>query len=570
MPEVDNMSNQPLPENLITGYLDNQLSPEERAELEQLLRDNPDSQKWLEQLQADKELVGSLPRFSLDANFVDRVMSDDRVEQVFGKTAAGQVAVAGEDGLHQARSVGASVRSSRMKMIVVAVGSLAALVLIALSVPLLMQPIAKLSATSEAEIAESAGNAEVAKDAERKDNDLAKEAPSEKGLGGNTDLSVAEGLDDSEESELMEPAAKPNSKVQSEIANEIESDDEAMEADELGMQLRITNEPMPSREAARERGAVPTDVPGKLARPSRLSGQENKRLADADLKFELKEASEQTLNRPAALNDVLEIEYRAGSEMRQRFLQTLQKNAISFAATDDRDESNELEESLDVPLRDEDNGAALVMFELTATPSQVAGLIADVQSDAVVTKHSFDIPDSGMPESRMGVLRLAELIDGKKADALGSDMNLNPSIASRAAPAKQGMAETLLRDRDSELAGKDARMQSAPGSERELQLESEAAPLGQGNFAKGRPGKARSSSVSRENLERKTRAVDGGERQLPELSDKSDAYKTGKTDDGQGQVRKYFVLLRAAKEKGAIRNPDVPVRPVPSATGDKK
>ena len=113
-------------------------------------------------------------------------------------------------------------------------------------------------------------------------------------------------------------------------------------------------------------------------------------------------------------------------------------------------------------------------------------------------------------------------------------------------------------------------MQSAPGSERELQLESEAAPLGQGNFAKGRPGKARSSSVSRENLERKTRAVDGGERQLPELSDKSDAYRTGKTDDGQGQVRKYFVLLRAAKEKGAIRNPDVPVRPVPSATGDKK
>lgn len=69
------------PEQLdrLTAYLDGQLSPEERAEVEALLERDPEARKLLDELRRTSELVGSLPRATAPTGFNDRLI--ERLER---------------------------------------------------------------------------------------------------------------------------------------------------------------------------------------------------------------------------------------------------------------------------------------------------------------------------------------------------------------------------------------------------------------------------------------------------------------------------------------------------------
>src|SRR5678815_438946 len=59
----------------ISAYLDGELSPGERAEVEELLKTSSGHQQALEELTAIRESLKSLPSYSLGDKFADRVTS---------------------------------------------------------------------------------------------------------------------------------------------------------------------------------------------------------------------------------------------------------------------------------------------------------------------------------------------------------------------------------------------------------------------------------------------------------------------------------------------------------------
>lgn len=61
-------------DELLSAYLDNELAPEERAEVERMLEENPASRQLLEELKSLRTAVQSLPRESLGQDFSKQVM----------------------------------------------------------------------------------------------------------------------------------------------------------------------------------------------------------------------------------------------------------------------------------------------------------------------------------------------------------------------------------------------------------------------------------------------------------------------------------------------------------------
>lgn len=118
------MSNQPLREDLLSGYLDNQLSLESRAEVEIELARNADLSAQFEIMKQQSLQCASIPKYKLDAGFADRVLSDPRTDEAFS-AMAGRHGIARGDAIY--RSGIHPLRSAA-----IAILSLAALVLITL------------------------------------------------------------------------------------------------------------------------------------------------------------------------------------------------------------------------------------------------------------------------------------------------------------------------------------------------------------------------------------------------------------------------------------------------------
>src|SRR5437868_15044706 len=64
----------PSDEERLSAYFDEELSSDECAEVERLLRDNPAARTWLEQVEDLHAELQSLPKFQLEADFADGVM----------------------------------------------------------------------------------------------------------------------------------------------------------------------------------------------------------------------------------------------------------------------------------------------------------------------------------------------------------------------------------------------------------------------------------------------------------------------------------------------------------------
>ena len=116
------------PENLISAYLDNQLSVEERARFEERLRQDEQLRALTHQLELQSRELRALPKFSLDTGFADRVVNDARLDSVFANASSRQ---------HEAPTRAASrkfseysVEQSKWKYALGAIASLAALLLL--------------------------------------------------------------------------------------------------------------------------------------------------------------------------------------------------------------------------------------------------------------------------------------------------------------------------------------------------------------------------------------------------------------------------------------------------------
>ena len=119
------MTDKPFNEDLISGYLDDQLTPGERAAAESMLRDS-DQQELLSDLASQSEQMGAVPKFDLGDKFAERLLADSRVETVF-ESLQGKPARQLKPELHHS--------TKRFSAAVAAIASLAALVLITLFVP---------------------------------------------------------------------------------------------------------------------------------------------------------------------------------------------------------------------------------------------------------------------------------------------------------------------------------------------------------------------------------------------------------------------------------------------------
>jgi anti-sigma factor RsiW len=82
--------NEPLSEELLSAYLDNELSDVERLRVEQWLADSPSHRRLLDDLQAIRRELQSLPKQSLDAGFSDRVLAAIRERNAGDRPASSQ------------------------------------------------------------------------------------------------------------------------------------------------------------------------------------------------------------------------------------------------------------------------------------------------------------------------------------------------------------------------------------------------------------------------------------------------------------------------------------------------
>ena len=121
------MSNNRNPENLISGYLDDQLTPDERRQVDDMLRDDPVMRELYDSLKTQTASFAALPKFRLGNDFSDRILADKRVSKLFSDA---------DSKPSSADSTSVS-QNLNFKTAIAAIASLAALVLITLFLPLM-------------------------------------------------------------------------------------------------------------------------------------------------------------------------------------------------------------------------------------------------------------------------------------------------------------------------------------------------------------------------------------------------------------------------------------------------
>ena len=68
------MSDASFPEELISAFLDDELSPSERQHVESKLADHPEMRQVLADLQEQSQAIQDLPKYQLGNDFADRLM----------------------------------------------------------------------------------------------------------------------------------------------------------------------------------------------------------------------------------------------------------------------------------------------------------------------------------------------------------------------------------------------------------------------------------------------------------------------------------------------------------------
>ena len=85
--ETMNPSPQEFSDELISAYLDGELSPEEKARVEDLLIDSPEHRRLFEELKALRTTLHSLPSYQLGGDFAKRVLQKAEREMLTGSKA---------------------------------------------------------------------------------------------------------------------------------------------------------------------------------------------------------------------------------------------------------------------------------------------------------------------------------------------------------------------------------------------------------------------------------------------------------------------------------------------------
>ncbi len=121
-------------ENLISAYLDNELGPADRAQAERLIAEDAELACLLETMKAQSSQLKSLPRYKLNPQFASRLMATDAFRDAFAAVATRSQQVA--PGLSGASAIPITNygKSKSWRTASLAIGALAALILVTLTV----------------------------------------------------------------------------------------------------------------------------------------------------------------------------------------------------------------------------------------------------------------------------------------------------------------------------------------------------------------------------------------------------------------------------------------------------
>ncbi len=476
-------------DNRISGYLDDQLTPEERADVEAAMRD-PETQRLLSELSQQSNELKSLPKFSLGQDLSERILSDVRVDAAFDSmNGPGQGSVdVGPQAYPVAKRYGSAVA---------AIVSLAAMVLVAIFLPQTISVQSELAKADDdvADVKVSESLFDKSEPAAILELDVMK-------LDAAKPKDVAAGFDAQSESEGFFRAggkALERSPLQDQTRNEApqkflgEARDAASSKVAPGMQpLGRGNVersmPVLARETADETKGValspqqpgqgqrmralgvekiaeestePIPAEDQLAMPAVKALNEKQKIVGRDF-----------LGVPAlssrGFRDVIEVHYSGGPEMLVEFQKSLSQNSIQFndAAFEELVAGNarvrmanrgfgakqpkrqEGANPSDKAAREKD-----LMFGITATPAQVEKFVEHLNKRASVfslfsTKKQSELT-SQPPMAGKAVFE-GDVVNGGVG---GRNPSQNPS--------QSGRAEVLTRSRISNRA---ASMQDAPGA----------------------------------------------------------------------------------------------------------
>ncbi len=371
------MSDASFSENLISAYLDGELSPEESVHVQRMIEQNPAYAQLLEEFQHQSAAIKQLPRFELDPEFASRVMAHEAFAEA-GRDKPSTVALSSaqpvESGAGRERWVGA----------VASIGALAAMILVIMVLPLFNSPsidprVANLeSSTVESKLNSAAAAAPAAakapgrdREASTKTEPLMSKGDSSKGLSGNFDganLQVTE---------------KAKGTQGDTFGDASQADNRARRSGALpGQQLP----------AGKDGEMSKRDVAGELARSSNNA---NAGMGFGEAAGEDNGATEQMILSEGqadlyALDDsggpfhsvnVMQIDLPTGDTERQRVYDLLQKHQVALPAVK---ESAQQEKELGQA----DLGAPLIYYVL-ADKTQMTGFAMDLSksSSAVIAMY---------------------------------------------------------------------------------------------------------------------------------------------------------------------------------------
>lgn len=371
------MSDASFTENLISAYLDGELSPEESVHVERMIEQNPVYAQLLEEFQHQSAAIKQLPKFELDPEFASRVMAHEAFVET-GRDKPSTVA------LSSAQPVQPSVERERWIGAVASIGALAAMILVIMVLPLFNSPsieprVANLeSSTVESKLDLAAGPAPAAakapgrdREASAKTEPLMSKGDSSSGLSGDFDganVQVAE-------------KAK---------GTQGDTFGDASQADNRARRLGAsTDQRLP---AGKDGENSKRGVAGELARSSK---QANAGMGFGEAAGEDNVATEQMILSEGqaelyALDDsggpfhsvnVMQIDLPTGDTERQRVFELLQKHQVALPAV--KESAQQKKE-----LGQADLGAPLIYYVL-ADKTQMTGFAMDLSksSSAVIAMY---------------------------------------------------------------------------------------------------------------------------------------------------------------------------------------
>ena len=425
------MSEKPFPENLISGYLDGQLTEEERALVEQRMQEDPATKRLVEELRANAEQMQGLPRFRAPEGFAERLMASPELDRAFSELATDEVGP-------QAKLSGETSsfkRTKRFRLAVAAIVSLAAMVLVVFFLPQSYESASlqvKKNSESAGEIkspVQPKGKIALEKDAvDSMKMEVLPEAAAS--LEDKSDLSKSKRVQSAERSPNRMQEVDPSSR------RRFAANDDAGFDDRMPV-APATNEIL---EPERERN------PAVVGDSQQLSIELKKSLV------------------ARKISEVVEIEFTQGPEALGMIQESLQRNQILLTEADaELANDEEADESQNEPLRgiaSEENGERLFWrrelnkavagrggmpnssqaFVVTATPSQMVRLFSDMSQRASIKLYPVDAVDSsknGLAVPQVELQKTKQIEIPARDNAKTGEGNVASELAKQLARKKQ-------------------------------------------------------------------------------------------------------------------------------------